>query len=144
MADFTMREVIHMLDGGWRVYVDRFNALSPEMQADFLKKEGFETFHDLLAHVIGWWEEGLWVITGILDAPSFIWEERDVDAFNRELVEKYRSWSDDDLLLHYENVREAFLDLVSELPEDALTNEDIAGWLKADVIDHLEDHKIVG
>ena len=142
MADFTMREVIHALDGGWGMYVDRFNALSPEAQATFLQNEGFETFHDLLAHIIGWWEEGLWVITGILDDPSFTWKERDVDAFNRELIEKYRSWSDDDLLLHYENVRDAFLDLASELPEDALTNEDIRYWLKEDVIEHLEDHKI--
>ena len=142
MAKFTLRDVMQVLGEGWGTYVGQFNALSPEAQAAFLQKEGFETFHDLLAHIIGWWEEGLWIITGILDDPSFTWEERDTDAFNRELVEKYRSWSDDDLFLHYENVREAFLDLVSELQEDALTNKDIAGWLKADVIDHLEDHKI--
>ncbi len=109
----------------------------------FLKKEEFESFHDLLAHIIGWWEEGLWIITGILDEPGFTWEERDTDAFNRELVEKYRSWSWDDLLLHYENVREAMLDLAAELPEDALTNKDIREWLYADVIEHLEDHRIV-
>ena len=143
MAKYTLREVIHVLEGGWGVYVAQFNALSPEAQAAFLEKEGFDTFHDLLAHIIGWWEEGLWVITGILEDPSFTWKGRDTDAFNRELVEKYRSWSHDDLLLHYENVREAMLDLVAELPEDALTNKDIRDWLYADVIEHLEDHRIV-
>ena len=143
MAEFTLREVMHVLEGGWGVYVKQFNALDPDAQATFLEKEGFETFHDLLAHIIGWWEEGLWVITGILDDPSFTWEERDTDAFNRELIEKFRSWSDDDLLLHYENVREAMLDLVAELPENALANEDIRDWLQADVIEHLEDHRIV-
>ena len=142
MARFTLREVIHVLEGGWGVYVNQFNALSPEAQKAFLQKEGFETFHDLLAHIIGWWEEGLWVITGILDDPNFTWEERDVDTFNRELVEKFRSWGKADLLLHYENVREAMLDLVAELPENALDNEDIRNWLQADVIEHLEDHKI--
>jgi hypothetical protein len=142
MARFTLREVIHVLQGGWGVYVSQFNALSPDAQAAFLQKEGFETFHDLLAHIIGWWEEGLWVMTGILEDPSFTWEERDTDSFNQELVEKYRSWSDADLLLHYENVREAMLDLVAELPENALDNDDIRDWLYADVIDHLEDHKI--
>ena len=143
MAEFTLRDVMQVLQKGWGEYIDQFNALSLETQAAFLKKEEFETFHDLLAHIIGWWEEGLWIITGILEDPSFTWEERDTDAFNRELVSKYRSWSQDDLLLHYENVREAMFDLVAELPEDALTNKDIHDWLYADVIEHLEDHKIV-
>ena len=143
MADFTLRDVMQVLEEGWGEYIKQYNALSSESQAAFLQKEGFDTFHDLLAHIIGWGEEGLWIITGILDDPSFTWQERDVDTFNRELVEKFRSWRDEDLLLHYENVREAMLSLVAELPEDALTNKDIRGWLYADVIEHLEDHRIV-
>ena len=143
MANFTLREVMQVLEEGWGEYVKQFNALSPEGQADFLQKEGFVSFHDLLAHVIGWWEEGLWIITGIIDDPGFTWEERDTDTFNRVLIEKFRAWSEEDLLLHYENVREALLDLVGELPEDALMNKDIRDWLEADVIEHLEEHKIV-
>lgn len=143
MAKYTLRDIMDVLQGGWKTYVEQFNALPPEGQAAFLQKEGFESFHDLLAHIIGWWEEGLWVITGILENPNFSWEERDTDTFNRELVEKYRSWSEDDLLIHYENVRKAMLDLAADLPEDALTNKDIRGWLYADVVEHLEDHRIV-
>jgi len=142
VAEITLKQVMQVLEEGWGEYVKQFNTLSSEAQAAFLQREGFATFHDLLAHVIGWWEEGLWIITGILDDPSFTWQERDTDTFNRELIEKYRSWSQEDLLLHYENVREALLNLVAELPEDALTNKDIRGWLYADVIEHLEDHKI--
>jgi hypothetical protein len=142
MAEFTLREVMHVLEEGWGEYVKQFNALSSESQKAFLQEEGFSSLHDLLAHIIGWWEEGLWIITGILDDPSFTWEERDVDAFNRELIERFRSWRDEDLLLHYENVREALLNLVADLPEDALDNEDIREWLEADVIEHLEEHKI--
>jgi len=143
MAEFTLRDVMQVLEEGWGEYVKQFNALSTAEQEVFLQKEGFGSFHDLLAHIIGWWEEGLWVITGILGNPSFTWEDRDVDAYNQELVEKFRSWSEADLLLHYENVREAMLNLVADLSEDALTNEDIHYWLKEDVITHLEDHKIV-
>lgn len=143
MANFTLREVMRVLEEGWGEYVKQFNQLSPEARAGFLQKEDFASFHDLLAHVIGWWEEGLWIITGIIEDPSFTWKERDTDVFNRELIEKFRSWSEEDLLLHYENVREALLDLVAELPEDALMNDDIREWLEADVIEHLEDHKIV-
>ena len=143
MAGFTLKDVMQVLEKGWGEYIGQFEALSPEAQTTFLQKEEFETFRDLLAHIIGWWEEGLRIITGILDDPSFTWKEHDTDAFNRELVEKYRSWSQEDLLLHYENVRKAMLDLAADLPEGALTNEDIREWLVSDVIEHLEDHKIV-
>lgn len=143
MADFTLRQVMKVLEEGWGEYIKQFNALSPQAQAAFLEKEGFDSFHDLLGHIIGWWEEGLWIITGIIEDPSFTWEERDTDDFNRELVERFSLWSEEDLMLHYENVREALLDLVGELPEDALLNDDIREWLEADVIEHLEDHKIV-
>lgn len=142
MAEFTLRDVMQVLEEGWGEYIKQFNALSLEAQAAFLEKDGFASFHDLLGHVIGWWEEGLWIITGILDDPSFTWQERDVDAFNQELIEKFQSWREEDLLLHYENVREALLNLVADLPENALTNKDIREWLEADVIEHLEEHKI--
>jgi hypothetical protein len=142
MAEFTLRDVMQVLQEGWGEYIRQFNALSPEAQTVFLERQGFERFHDLLAHVICWWEEGLRIITGILDDPSFTWEDRDVDSYNQELIEKFRSWSEVDLLLHYENVREAMLNLAADLSEDALSNEDIHYWLKEDVITHLEDHKI--
>lgn len=142
MAKFTLMDIMQTLQEGWATYVEQFNALAPEAQAAFLKKEEFESFHDLLAHIVGWWEKGLWVITGIIDNPNFTWEEPETDAFNRELVEKYRSWSEDNLLIHYENVRKAMLDLAADLPENALMNKDIRGWLYADVIEHLEDHRM--
>lgn len=142
MEKITLNQIVQTLEEGWRDYVQQFQGLSPEEQAAFLKKQGFASLHDLLAHIIGWWEEGLQVITGILDQPGFTWEARDTDAFNRELVEKYSAWKDEDLLLHYNNVRVAMLDLVSELPESALENKDVYDWLAADVVEHLEDHKI--
>jgi len=143
MQEFTLRDVMRVLEEGWGEYVKQFNRLSPEERAAFLEREGFANFHDLLAHIIGWWEEGLWIITGILDDPSFTWKERDVDSYNLELIEKFRAWGDEDLLLHYDNVREAMLNLVADLPENALVNEDIRYWLYEDVITHLEDHRIV-
>jgi hypothetical protein len=142
MAKLTLRQVMNTLEEGWGEYVRQFQELSPAEQVHYLKKQGFDNFHDLLGHIVGWWEEGLRVITGILDDPSFTWEERDTDAFNQELVEKFRSWSEEDLLLHFENVREALLHLVADLPENALGNEDIRDWLYADVIEHLEDHRL--
>ncbi|GAB4504849.1 MAG: hypothetical protein Fur0043_18440 [Anaerolineales bacterium] len=142
MERITLERIIQTLEDDWAHYVPRFRQLTLQEQAAFLQKQGFESLHDLLAHIIGWWEEGIKVITGMLERPDYTWEERDTDAFNQELVAKYRRWREEDLLLHYENVRTAMLDLVADLPENALDHYDIYDWLAADVVGHLEDHKI--
>lgn len=134
--------VVDMLENEWAAYIEDFRRLDEERKKDFLSKQGFATLHNLLAHVVGWWEEGARIITGIMDSPAFTWEPHDVDAFNRELVRKFESWSDDDLLRHYESVRLAMIELVAELPEDAFLNRDIEGWLRDDMVEHYDEHPI--
>ncbi len=131
---------IDTLENEWAEYIEGFNRLDEEKKTEFLAKQGLGSFHDLLAHVIGWWEEGARVISGIMGSPSFTWESRDTDAFNAELTKKYSTWSDEDLFKHYENVRREMINLVADLPDDAFLNDDIEGWLKDDVVSHYDDH----
>ena len=126
----------------WAEYIEGFNALDVEKKKEFLTRQGFETFHDLVAHIIGWWEEGARIITGILNSPNFAWTSPDTDAFNVELTKKYASWSDGDLFAHFESVRQAMLDLTASLPDDAFKNADIEGWLNDDVVGHYDEHSM--
>jgi hypothetical protein len=136
--------VLDMLENDWATYVEDFHRLETEKQKEFLSKQGFDNFHDLLAHIIGWWEEGARIINGILDSPSFTWHDPEVDSFNAELTQKFATWSDDDLFKHYESLRVALIDLVKRLPEDAFYNKDIEGWLADDVVRHYDEHPIPG
>jgi hypothetical protein len=134
--------VLDMLENDWATYLEDFQRLDSEKQEEFLSKQGFKSFHDLLAHIIGWWEEGARIINGILNSPAFTWQDPDVDSFNLELTQKYSTWSDDDLFKHYESVRLALIDLVERLPEDAFLNKDIESWLAEDVVHHYDEHPI--
>ena len=134
--------VVDMLENDWATYIDDFKRLDEEKQKEFLSGQGFENFHGLVAHVIGWWEECARIITGIIDSPAFTWQNIDADAYNRLLVQKYSTWSDDDLFRHYETVRLAMLELTADLPDDAFLNSDIEGWLRDDVVGHYDEHPI--
>ena len=136
--------VLDMLKNEWATYSDDFNALDEDQKKDFLSKHGFGSFHDVLAHVIGWWEESARIIAGVLDSPSFTWENRDADAYNAELVKNYSKWTDSDLFKHYEAVRVVLLELTAELPEDAFLNKDIEQWLMDDIVGHYDEHPISG
>jgi hypothetical protein len=134
--------VIDLLNNEWATYIEDFNVLNDDKRKEFLSEQGFESFHDLVAHVIGWWEEGARIISGILDSPSFMWKSHNTDEFNLSLVKKYSTWSDEDLFAHYEFVRMAMIDLAADLPDDAFLNRDIEGWLRDDVVVHYDDHPV--
>lgn len=135
-------QLVSMLENEWAEYIADFNRLDAEKQREFLSKQGFGTFHDLLAHIVGWWEEAARIISGILASPGFTWTEKDADPYNMELTKKYASWTDDDLFTHYDTVRLALIELVETLPEDAFLNKDIEEWLAADVIEHYDEHLV--
>jgi hypothetical protein len=135
---------LDMLEHNWATYVEDFNRLELAKQQEFLSQQGFDSFHDLLAHIVGWWEEGARVIRGILGSPAFTWQDPEIDSFNADLIQKYAAWSDDDLFKHYEVVRLALIDLIEQLPEDAFLNKDIEARLADDVVSHYDDHPIPG
>ena len=136
--------VIDILENEWAEYVENFQRLDAKQQTEFLSKQGFGNLHDMLAHIIGWWEEAARITLGITDSPSFTWTDPNTDEFNLELTKKYLSWSDDDLFKHYETVRMALIDLVADLPDDAFLNKDIESWLASDVVSHYDDHVVPG
>ena len=133
---------VDLLENEWAEYLSDFENLEEGKKKEFLSKQGFDDFHDLVAHVIGWWEEGARIISGILNTPGFTWTDPSADEYNIELTKKYKHWSDEDLFKHYHNVRVALIDLVATLPDDAFLNSDIEGWLAADVVSHYDDHPV--
>jgi hypothetical protein len=134
--------LVDILQNDWGTYVEDFNQLDDEKKKEFIGRQGFDTFHDLLAHIVGWWEEGARIVHGILNEPGFTWQDPSTDEFNVALIEKYSTWSHADLLRHYEATRAAMIDLASKIPDEAFLNPDIESWLAADVVGHYDGHKI--
>lgn len=133
---------LDMLQHEWSEYIANFNKLDAEKKQTFLSGQGVDSFHDMLAHIIGWWEEGARIINGILDSPSFTWTDPDTDEYNAMLKKKFASWSDEDLLHHFEAIRLALIEMVARLPDDAFLNQDIESWLVADVVEHYDEHVV--
>ncbi len=134
--------ILDTLQNEWNTYIEDFEKI--EGKDAFLKKQGVENFRELLGHVIGWWEEGESAITGILNDPNFKKQDYDTDAFNAELIVKYKNISDAQAQKQFENKRRDMIKLVNELPEVAFTNRDIEGWLAADVVEHFDEHAARG
>ena len=131
---------LETLQNEWVTCIEDFEKI--EDKDAYLKKQGFENFRELLGHVVGWWEEGERIILGILKDPNFKWQDHDTNAFNAELIVKYKKLSDAEVQKQFESKRQDMLKLVNDLPEDAFMNRDIENWLAADIVEHYDEHSI--
>jgi hypothetical protein len=131
--------VLDTLENEWAVYVENFEKI--EDKDAFLKKQGVDSFQELLGHNIGWWEVGEHIITGVLKDPNFKWQDHDTNVFNAELILKYKNVSLEDAKKQFESKRLDMLKLTNELPDEALLNPTIEDWLAADVVEHFDEHK---
>jgi hypothetical protein len=132
--------ILDTLENEWKTYIEEFEKI--EDKDAFLKKQGVENFRELLGHMIGWWEEGERIITGILKDSNFKSQDIDIDTFNAELIIKYKKLSDAEVRKQFESKRLDMIKLVNDLSEEAFTNKDIEGWLAADVAAHFDEHAI--
>lgn len=130
------------LENEWGTYIEDFSRL--EDKNAFLKKQGVENFREMLGHVIEWWEMGARVIEGIMSDPQFKWVDVDTDAFNADVVAKYRKLSDEEVQKQFEIKRQDMIRLVQGLPDSALSIGDIESWLAADMVEHFDEHAIKG
>ena len=131
---------LETLQNEWVTCIEDFEKI--EDKDAYLKKQGFENFRELLGHVTGWWEEGERIILGIMKDPNFKWQNHDTNAFNAELIVKYKKFSDAEVQKQFESKRQDMIKLVNDLPEDAFMNRDIENWLAADIVEHYDEHSI--
>jgi hypothetical protein len=134
------QRTLDTLENEWSEFAEKFDRL--KNKDGYLKKQGFENFNGLLAHVIGWWDEGMKVVRGVMENPAFAYAEPDVDTFNAEIVAKYMDTSDAQMRALFEAKRIGMLDLVRGLPAEAFDNPTIERWLAADVVEHFDEHAV--
>ena len=130
--------VLDTLEYEYSTLIEKFDAL--EDKNEYLKKEGFECFEDILAHIIGWWDEGEKVIREIQKDSAFVYDEPEVDSFNQKLVEEYKNMNPADVRNTFEQKRIEMLNSVKSLDESLFDNQIVERWLAADVVEHFDEH----
>jgi hypothetical protein len=130
------------LENEWSEFIGSFDRL--ENKEEYLKKQGYASFKDVLAHIIGWWDEGMKVITGFKLDPAFVYDEPDTDRFNVEIVETYQPLGETEMRNLFESRRVELVEFLSEVSDEELANQTIADWLAADVVEHFDEHAVEG
>jgi hypothetical protein len=140
MSQPTREHILDTIEKDWGTYVQNIQALPRNELAAFLAHEGFARPGDLLGHIIAWWKEGLTAVRAMVADPAYESPDYDVDAFNAQAVEVCQNVDDEAIMKTFEETRQAWAQLVKELPAEAFENEKIVKRLDIELIEHLREH----
>lgn len=138
----TRFQTLDILQNNWAEYISAFQLFPLEKQAEFLKKQGFMRFRDVVAHVIAWWEVGMDAINAISKDPAYQHPERNTDAYNAEAIAIFGKLDEAEVWRKFESVRQSLIKLAINLPDATFNRKGVQEWLKADVIEHYYEHAL--
>ncbi len=141
IPEFTQAIFLRSLEE-WGAYPGRYEALSAEERAEFHRKQGFTSLHDVLAHVGVWWEEARGIIRDTLDQKERPRRHYDFDAFNAQSLKRFRDTPESELLQWFEAERQKMVELVSSLDSKQIKIRRVYTWLDAVTLLHLKEHHI--
>jgi hypothetical protein len=142
MAEVRFEQFIASLANDWGSYVAKYQAFSPDDQRQFLQKQGYTRFADLLAHVVAWWLLCLRDLGKFIETGEYSAQNIDVDTFNAEAVRDFKQLDEAAAIRSFEQTREALLDLLQNLPEGVRDNPETLKRLDMETAGHFADHAI--
>jgi hypothetical protein len=136
------QRAIDFLEIEWATYIERFKRLPQLDGMQRVRRQGYDQFRDMLAHILAWWEDVMPVILAIAENREFEKKKYDFDAFNAEAVAKYKSWDETEFLAHFEKSRQKAAADLRSINEAAFEDKRIQGRINGIFIHHAREHLV--
>ena len=136
------QRTMDFLEIEWATYIERYNRL-PELDGtQRVRRQGYDRFRDMLAHILAWWEDVMPAILAIAENREFERKKYDYDAFNAEAVAKYKDWDETEFLAHFEKTRQKAAAGLRSMNEAAFDDKRIRGRINGIFIHHAREHLV--
>ena len=138
----TRERLLETLENGWGQYLSTYDALAPKVQVEYLNRQGYARFADVLAHVIAWWRDGLTAVEALTVDPEYRAPSRDVDSFNAQAVADFKDMDEAAVRQAFDDTRRQLIDLVTKMPNTDDAPDEIVARLNIEIVGHLHEHSL--
>jgi hypothetical protein len=140
----STRALLRALDDGWLAYLPALRALDAGEAQVYLAAQGYEQMQDLLAHITAWCEETLGVVPVLLQGGDISSGRADDDdqSYNAQAVARMRNFGGQEVERRFTQAHAALARMLALLPEAALKDINVYGWLYNTVVEHFNAHRL--
>jgi hypothetical protein len=140
----STRTLLRALDDGWLAYLPALRALDAGEVQVYLAAQGYEQKQDLLAHITAWCEETLGVVPVLLQGGEISSRRQDnVDqSSNAQAIARLRNFGSREVERRFTQAHAALARMLALLPEVALEDINVYGWLYTTIVEHFNAHRL--
>jgi hypothetical protein len=137
------RTLLRALDEGWLAYLQALRALDTGEVQVYLAAQGYEQKQDMLAHITAWCEETLGVVPVLLRGGEISPGHADDDdqSYNAKAVARLRNFGSREVERRFTQAHAALARMLALLPEAALLDINVYGWLYTTIVEHFNTHR---
>jgi hypothetical protein len=134
--------LLRALDEGWLAYLPALRALDASESQVYLAAQGYPQSMDLLAHITAWCEETLGVVPVLLQGGENSSGRQDNDqTYNARAVARLRNFGSREVERRFTQAHAALARMLALLPEAALLDINVYGWLYTTIVEHFNTHR---
>ncbi|PWT77758.1 MAG: hypothetical protein C5B60_02170 [Chloroflexi bacterium] len=137
------RALLRALAEGWLAYLPALRALPAGEVHVYLAEQGYELRQDLLAHITAWCEETLGVVPVLLKGGEVSSGRRDDgdQSYTAQAVARSRNFGSGEVERRFTQAHAALARMLAFLPEAALEDINVYGWLYTTIVEHFNAHR---
>jgi hypothetical protein len=137
-----IRTLLRALYEGWIAYLPALRALDAVEVQVYLAAQGYSQSLDLLAHITAWCEETLGVVPVLLQGGEISPVREDDDqSYNARAVARLRNFGSHEIERRFTQAHAALAHMLALLPEAALLDVNVCGWLYTTIVEHFNTHR---
>jgi hypothetical protein len=138
--------LLRALYEGWLAYLPALRALPAGEVQVYLSEQGYEWRQDLLAHITAWCEETLGVVPILLQGDQTVSSGRpsrddDDQSYTAQAVARSRNFGSGEVERRFTQAHAALAHMLALLPEAALEDINVYGWLYTTIVEHFNAHR---
>jgi hypothetical protein len=136
----SRQDMLDFIEQNWSVYLPTLDSIPVDEREAFAQAQGYPGTKELIAHIAGWWREGIRIVKATMAGHQPDTDYDSDDEFNARIIQNASRQTYEQIEEEFENAREEIAGLIAELPDSAFANPQIYDEFFGEIVTHYQQH----
>jgi hypothetical protein len=136
----SRQDMLDFIEQYWSVYLPTLDSIPVDEREAFAQAQGYPGTKELIAHIAGWWREGIQIVKAVMAGQQPDTDYANDDEFNARMIRNASDQPYEQVEEEFENARDEIAGLIAELPDAVFADPQIYDEFFGEIVTHYRQH----